>query len=127
MRQLSGLDSAFLNLENATQFGHVSGLSIFTRPDIPGYGPYAAWKEQLEERLHLLEPLRRRLAEVPLGLDHPFWINDPDFDLQFHVRHTAVPPPGSDEARQRRRADRCPAAGPAAALVAVLCDRGLGR
>src|SRR4051794_19594994 len=97
MRQLSGLDSAFLNLENATQFGHVSGLSIFTRPDIPDYEPYAAWKEQLEERLHLLEPLRRRLAEVPLGLDHPFWINDPNFDLQFHVRHTAVPPPGSDE------------------------------
>jgi len=97
MRQLSGLDSAFLNLENATQFGHVSGLSIFTRPDIPGYEPYAAWKEQLEERLHLLEPLRRRLAEVPLGLDHPFWINDPNFELQFHVRHTAVPPPGSDE------------------------------
>ena len=97
MRQLSGLDSAFLNLENATQFGHVSGLSIFTRTNIPGYEPYAVWKEQLERRLHLLEPLRRRLAEVPLGLDHPFWINDPDFDLQFHVRHTAVPPPGSDE------------------------------
>jgi WS/DGAT/MGAT family acyltransferase len=97
MRQLSGLDSAFLNLENATQFGHVSGLSIFTRPRTPGYQPYAAWKEQLEQRLHLLEPLRRRLAPVPLGLDHPFWINDPDFDLQFHVRHTAVPPPGSDE------------------------------
>jgi WS/DGAT/MGAT family acyltransferase len=97
MRQLSGLDSAFLNLENATQFGHVSGLSIFTRPDVPGYEPYTAWKDQLEQRLHLLEPLRRRLAEVPLGLDHPFWINDPDFDLQFHVRHTAVPPPGSDE------------------------------
>ncbi|MFL5975610.1 MAG: wax ester/triacylglycerol synthase domain-containing protein, partial [Solirubrobacterales bacterium] len=97
MRQLSGLDSAFLNLENPTQFGHVSGLSIFTRPDIPDYEPYAAWKEQLEERLHLLEPLRRRLAEVPLGLDHPFWINDPNFDLEFHVRHTAVPPPGSDE------------------------------
>src|SRR5947209_13306173 len=97
MRQLTGLDSAFLNLENATQFGHVSGLSIFTRPEIERYEPYAAWKEQLEERLHLLEPLRRRLAEVPLGLDHPFWINDPDFDLQFHVRHTAVPPPGSNE------------------------------
>lgn len=97
MRQLSGLDSAFLNLENATQFGHVSGLSIFARPDIPGYDPYAAWEEQLGLRLHLLEPLRRRLVEVPLGLDHPFWINDPDFDLQFHVRHTAVPPPGSDE------------------------------
>jgi diacylglycerol O-acyltransferase / wax synthase len=97
MRQLSGVDSAFLNLENATQFGHVSGLSIFTRPNDPGYEPHAAWQQQLEQRLHQLEPLRRRLAEVPLGLDHPFWINDPDFDLQFHVRHTAVPPPGSDK------------------------------
>ncbi len=97
MRQLSGLDSAFLNLENATQFGHVAGLSIFTRPGTPGYEPYTAWKEQLQQRLHLLEPLRRRLAEVPLGLDHPFWVKDPNFDLRFHVRHTAVPPPGSDE------------------------------
>ena len=111
MRQLSGLDSAFLNLENATQFGHVSGLSIFRRPDVPDYEPYAAWKGQLEERLHLLEPLRRRLAEVPLGLDHPFWINDPNFDLEFHVRHTAVPPPGDDlqlaETVQRYRSKWC--------------------
>jgi diacylglycerol O-acyltransferase len=95
MRQLTGLDSAFLNLENAT--GHDAGLSSFARPDTSRCAPYVAWKEQLEQRLHLLEPLRRWLAEVPLGLDHPFWINDPNFDLEFHVRHTAVPPPGSDE------------------------------
>src|SRR3954464_12765027 len=97
MRQLSGLDSAFLHLENATQFGHVSGLSIFTRPDASDYEPYAAWRARLRERLPRLPPLRRRLVEVPLGLDHPSWIDDPDFDLDFHVRHTAVPPPGSDE------------------------------
>jgi diacylglycerol O-acyltransferase / wax synthase len=96
MKQLTGLDATFLHLENATQFGHVSGLSIFARPDVPEYDPYAAWRGQLEQRLHLLEPLRRRLVEVPLGLDHPSWVNDPDFDLDFHVRHTAVPPPGSD-------------------------------
>jgi WS/DGAT/MGAT family acyltransferase len=97
VRQLTGLDSAFLNLENATQFGHVAGLSIFARPGTPGYDPYMAWKEQLQLRMHLLEPLRRRLAEVPLGLDHPFWVNDPNFDLDFHVRHTAVPPPGNKQ------------------------------
>src|SRR4051812_376015 len=96
MRQLTGLDATFLHLETPTQFGHVSGLAIFSRPDTPGYDPYAAWREQLEQRLHLLEPLRRRLVEVPLGLDHPFWIDDPHFDLNFHVRHTAVPPPGDD-------------------------------
>jgi diacylglycerol O-acyltransferase / wax synthase len=97
MHQLTGLDAAFLHLETGSQFGHVSGLSIFARPDRPGYDPYAAWREQLEQRLHLLEPLRRRLAQVPLGLDHPYWVADPNFDLDFHVRHTAVPPPGRDD------------------------------
>jgi len=90
MKQLSGLDATFLHLETSGQFGHVAGLSIFSRPDTPGYQPYEAWREQLEQRLHLLEPLRRRLAEVPLGLDHPYWIADPDFDLDFHVRHAAI-------------------------------------
>src|SRR3954465_9180619 len=97
MKQLTGLDATFLHLETGSQFGHVSGLSIFARPDVPGYEPYARWRAQLEQRLHLLEPLRRRLVEIPLGVDHPYWIRDPDFDLDFHVRHTAVPPPGSDE------------------------------
>jgi diacylglycerol O-acyltransferase len=98
VRQLTGLDAAFLHLETASQFGHVSGLAVFARPeDEPGYDPYAAWKAQLAGRLHLLEPLRRRLVEVPLGLDHPFWIDDPDFDIDFHVRHTAIPPPGRDD------------------------------
>jgi len=96
MKQLTGLDATFLHLENPAQFGHVSGLSIFARPEDPSYDPYAAWRAQLEQRLHLLPPLRRRLKEVPLGLDHPFWVDDPNFDLDFHVRHTAVPPPGRD-------------------------------
>src|SRR4051812_26764883 len=97
MKQLSGLDAAFLHLENSCQFGHVSGLSVFARPDVDGYDAYAAWRAQLAERLPLLPPLRRRLRDVPLGLDHPYWIDDPDFDLDFHIRHTAVAPPGSDQ------------------------------
>ena len=48
------------------------------------------------ERIHLLPPFRWKLAEVPFGLDHPYWIEDPDFDLDFHIRETAVPPPGDD-------------------------------
>jgi diacylglycerol O-acyltransferase / wax synthase len=49
------------------------------------------------ERLPLLPPLRWRLAEVPLGLDYPYWVDDPDFDLDFHIRELALPRPGSDE------------------------------
>ena len=97
MKQLSGLDASFLYMETASQFGHVSSLSIYERPDDPDYEPLPSWRHQIERRLHLLEPLRRRLRDVPFELDHPFWVDDPDFDLDFHVRHTAVPPPGSDE------------------------------
>ena len=97
MKQPSGLDASFLDLETASQFGHVSSLSIYAKPeDDPDYEPFTAWRDQVERRLHFLEPLRRRLRDVPFGLDHPYWIEDPDFDLDFHVRHTAAPPPGSD-------------------------------
>jgi len=95
VKQLSGLDATFLNMETPTQFGHVSSLSVYERPST-GYDPFGEWQAQIERRLHLLEPLRRRLVEVPLGLDHPFWIEDPNFSIDYHVRHTAIPPPGTD-------------------------------
>jgi diacylglycerol O-acyltransferase len=96
LKQLTGLDATFLYMETAKQFGHVSGLSILAKPT-RDYQPLAAWRAQVESRLHLLEPLRRKLVMVPLGLDHPLWIEDGDFDLDYHVRHTGVPPPGTDE------------------------------
>ena len=95
MKQLTGLDATFLFMETSSQFGHVSSYSVFERPD-EAYEPLPAWRGQIERRLHLLEPLRRRLREVPFGLDHPYWVEDPAFDLDFHIRHTAVAPPGDD-------------------------------
>jgi diacylglycerol O-acyltransferase / wax synthase len=97
MKQLSGLDASFLYMETDSQFGHVSSLSVYERPDDPDYEPLASWRHQIERRLHLLEPLRRRLRNVPFNLDHPYWVDDPAFDLDYHVRHTAVAPPGSDQ------------------------------
>jgi WS/DGAT/MGAT family acyltransferase len=97
MKQLSGLDATFLTMETDNQFGHVSSVSVYERPDDPDFQPYAAWKAAIAKRLHLLEPLRRRLVEVPFGVDLPFWVEDPGFDLDYHVRHTALPPPGGDE------------------------------
>jgi diacylglycerol O-acyltransferase len=95
MKQLTGLDATFLFMETSSQFGHVSSFSIFERPG-DDYEPLAAWRGQIERRLHLLEPLRRRLRTVPFGIDHPYWVDDPDFDLDFHIRHTGVAPPGDD-------------------------------
>ena len=95
MKQLSGLDATFLTMETDSQFGHVSSVSIYEKPS-EDFEPFPAWRAAIEKRLHLLEPLRRRLVEVPLHVDHPFWVEDPDFDLDYHVRHTALPPPGGD-------------------------------
>ncbi len=97
MKQLSGLDASFLYLETGSQFGHVSGLGVFKRPDRPGWSAYEAMGDKLTRRLGDLEPLRRRLVEVPFRLDHPFWIEDPDFDLEFHLRESAVPSPGTTD------------------------------
>lgn len=94
MLQLTGVDTSFLNMESPTTFGHVSSLSILDPGDDPDAGSYESIKRGLEERLHLLGPFRRRLVEVPFGLDRPYWVNDPDFDIDYHVRHIAVPPPG---------------------------------
>ncbi|MCD2193881.1 wax ester/triacylglycerol synthase family O-acyltransferase [Actinomycetospora endophytica] len=95
MQQLSGLDATFLDVEDDHQATHISQLVVLDLPH-PDADPYTAWRQQLADRLHLLEPLRRRLVEVPLGLDHPYWISE-DPDLDFHVRHSAVPPPGTDD------------------------------
>jgi WS/DGAT/MGAT family acyltransferase len=96
MKQLSGVDASFLYMENDRSYGHVSGLGVFQRPDDPEWVPYEAMIRQISLHLPALEPLRRRLVEVPLGLDHPYWVEDPGFDLEFHVRETAIPRPGTD-------------------------------
>jgi diacylglycerol O-acyltransferase len=94
MQQLSGLDTSFLNMETPTTYGHVSGLAVFDPSTASRPSTLDDIKNLIEERIHLLPPYRRRLVEVPFGLDHPYWIEDPDFDLDFHVRHIGLPPPG---------------------------------
>jgi WS/DGAT/MGAT family acyltransferase len=94
VQQLTGLDTSFLNLETPTTYGHVSGLAIFDPSTASVPATVEDVKRLIQERIHLLPPYRRRLVEVPFGLDHPYWIEDPDFDLDFHVRHMGLPPPG---------------------------------
>ena len=96
MQQLTGLDNSFLVMEAGGQLGHVGSLSLFDTSGLGSRSFAQAVRETLEQRLHLLAPYRRRLVEVPLGLDRPYWIEDPNFDMDFHMRHIAVPPPGDD-------------------------------
>jgi len=98
MRQLTSVDTQFLALESSRQTGHVGGLAILdpsTAPD--GKLELVDICRLMGERLPLLPPFRWKLVEVPFGLDYPYWIEDEDFDLDFHVRELALPAPGSRE------------------------------
>jgi WS/DGAT/MGAT family acyltransferase len=97
MRQLTGLDAQFLALESPRQAGHVGALAVLdpsTRPN--GRLELADVQLVLAERLPELPPFRWRLKEVPFGLDYPYWIDDPDFDLEYHVREIGLAPPPTD-------------------------------
>jgi WS/DGAT/MGAT family acyltransferase len=97
MRQLTSLDAQFLALETPRQYGHVSGIAVLDPATAPGGKLELGHVQNLiAERLPLLPVFRWRLAEIPFGLDYPYWIDDPDFDLEYHVRELALPSPGSD-------------------------------
>jgi WS/DGAT/MGAT family acyltransferase len=95
MQRLSGFDAGFLYMETPTLHMHTLKISVLDPSTVPGGYTFERVKEVLGQRLHLLPPFRRRLAEVPLGLHHPVWIEDPDFDLDYHVRRMVAPEPGT--------------------------------
>ena len=96
MQQLTGLDASFLAFETANSTGHVGGVSVLDPSDAPQPLTLARLTEVLGDRLPLVPVLRRKLLNVPLGLDQPYWIDDADFDIEYHVRELALPSPGSD-------------------------------
>ncbi len=96
MQQLTGLDAAFLALETANSTGHVGGVCVLDPSDAPAPLTLARLTEVLGERLQLVPVLRRKLLTVPLGLDQPYWVDDPNFDIEYHIREIALPRPGSD-------------------------------
>jgi len=96
MKQLTGLDSQFLAMETHAVFGHVGSVCIIDPTTAPEEFTLDHVTRAIAERLPLVPLFRQRLVEVPLGLDQPYWIDDPDFDIEFHVRELALPAPGDD-------------------------------
>ncbi|HWF28533.1 MAG TPA: wax ester/triacylglycerol synthase family O-acyltransferase [Mycobacterium sp.] len=97
MRQLTSLDAQFLAAEDGRTHGHVCALGIYDPASAPGgVLTLETVRALIAERIGLLAPFRWRLATVPLSLDHPYWFEDPDFDLDFHVHELALPVPGDD-------------------------------
>jgi WS/DGAT/MGAT family acyltransferase len=95
MKQLGILDAAFINLEQANTPQHVGGLGIYDPSTAPG--GFVRFKDVIasfERRLGSQPLFRTRLVEVPGGIDRPYWVKDANFDVEFHLRHIALPEPG---------------------------------
>jgi WS/DGAT/MGAT family acyltransferase len=94
MDQLSAMDASFLYIEAPTTPQHVLGVMLFDAAGSEGRFSVERFRDVLEERIHLLPAFERRLVQVPLHLDHPYWIHDPDVDLDRHLHRITLPGPG---------------------------------
>lgn len=95
MQQLSGQDASFVYLETPNTPMHIGSVAIYD-PSTASGGKvrFKDILRHIEARLHLARPFRQKLVRVPGNLDHPYWIEDENFDIEFHVRHIALPEPG---------------------------------
>lgn len=95
MKQLSGSDNLFLAMEQGNQMAHVASLGIYDPSTaLGGQVRFKAILEFFTERLNSALLFRRRLVRTPFNIDRPYWVDDPAIDIEFHVRHIALPKPG---------------------------------
>ncbi len=94
MERLSGLDASFLYLETPSLHMHVAMTMVFDPSTVPGGYTFQRMKGLIADHIPYAPVFRRRLVEVPFGLGHPVWVDDPGFDIDYHVRLAAVPKPG---------------------------------
>jgi len=96
MRQLSATDAFFLYSERVQTPNHIGMLQIYDPSEVPGGAiAFTDMLADLQRRLHLARSFREKVVSVRFGIDFPYWIDDPDFDLEYHVRHIALPKPGT--------------------------------
>jgi diacylglycerol O-acyltransferase len=91
--RLSSIDASFLHQEGPSSHMHIGGVLIFQGPP----PDFADFLDHIRSRLHLVPRYRQKLATPPLETGRQLWVDDPDFNIEYHVRHTALPAPGSEE------------------------------
>lgn len=94
MEQLAGLDAAFLYLETPSLHMHVSMAAVFDPSTVPGGYSWEKLRKFVGSRLVLAPVFTRQLVQVPFRLGHPYWVDDSNFDLDYHLRRAALPAPG---------------------------------
>ena len=90
MERLNALDAEFLHLEDGIVHMHIAGVCVFDDPP-PSMDDIGAL---VTSKLHLIPQYRQRVRSVPFELGRPVWVDDPHFDLGYHLRHTALPSAG---------------------------------
>lgn len=95
MEQLTGQDASFLYTETPRAPMHIGAMAIYDPSELEGgVQRFKSILKFIEARLHKAKTFRRKLVNVPFNLDHPYWIEDKNFDLEFHMRHIRLPEPG---------------------------------
>jgi WS/DGAT/MGAT family acyltransferase len=100
MEWMSPMDASFLHIEGPNNPMHIGGVSIFEGPA----PPFERLEEMVSAKLDAVPRYRQKVRFVPLGLGRPVWVDDPHFNLSYHLRHSALPTPGSDEILRRTAA-----------------------
>lgn len=96
MQQFNPIDAALLFLERTRTPFHVSTITIYDPATCPGDPPtFDDIVEAVRNSLPAVEQFRRKIVRVPFDVDYPYWVEDKDFDLEFHMRHLALPRPGN--------------------------------
>jgi diacylglycerol O-acyltransferase len=93
MEPLSALDASFLDIEDDVNHMHIGSVGIFEGPPPTS----AEMREAVEPKLHLVPRYRQKVRTPPLRVGPPVWIDDPHFNLEYHVRHTGLPAPGGED------------------------------
>jgi WS/DGAT/MGAT family acyltransferase len=90
---MSVQDAMFLHVENDVTPMHIGGVSIFEGPP----PPFEELRSMVEGKLDLTPRYRQKVRFVPLGMGEPVWVDDPHFNIDYHLRHSAVPAPGTED------------------------------
>ena len=98
MMRMGGTDAMFLSMETPTAYMHTFKVAILDPSTDPQGWDFDKWREDLAKRIHLIPSFRWKCAPAPLGLNHPMWLDDPGFNLDYHVRRVACPAPGDHKA-----------------------------
>jgi WS/DGAT/MGAT family acyltransferase len=89
------MDASFLYMETPSLHMHVVGTLVLDPSNLRGGFSFERMRDLIESRFHVMPGFRQKLRTVPLNIDHPVWVDDPDFDIARHLNHSALPAPGS--------------------------------